>query len=172
MRFAALPVGAAIAVAKPLCSNIFISLIRNLTPDLVRIPVFIVVIASFVTITCMVFEAFVPALYESLGIFLPLIVVNCIILGRAEVFASKNGVLMSISDAFGISAGFMVAVTLIAFIRQILGTGKLVVYGIEFFKLPGFADNPMAIFIMPAGAFLVIGLLLAFFRWTGVVKND
>lgn len=155
-----------------LCSNIIISLLRNLTPDVVRIPVFIVVIAAFVTITCMVFEAFVPALYDSLGIFLPLIVVNCIILGRAEVFASKNGVLLSISDALGIGAGFTVAVSMVAFIRQILGTGQLIVYGINFFKLPGYADSPMAIFIMPAGAFLVIGLLLALFRWTGVVKND
>jgi len=155
-----------------LCSNVIISLIRNFTPDVVRIPMFIVVIAAFVTITCMVFEAYVPALYESLGIFLPLIVVNCIILGRAEVFASKNKIIYSISDALGIGSGFTASVTLIALIRQILGTGQLVVYGVTFFQLPVLSETPIAIFILPAGAFLVIGLLLAALRWMGIVKND
>jgi electron transport complex protein RnfE len=154
------------------CANIFVSLIRNFTPDMVRIPVFIVVIAAFVTILCLVFEAYVPALYESLGIYLPLIVVNCIILGRAEVFASKNGALLSIADAIGIGAGFTVAVNLIALVRQMLGTGELAIFGFSLFKIPVLSESPMSIFIMPAGAFLVIGLLLALFRHLGVIDNE
>lgn len=152
-------------------SNIIISLIRKIVPNIVRIPVFIVVIATFVTIIGLVFEAYVPALYDSLGIYLPLIVVNCIILGRAEAFASRNRVIYSIADALGASVGFMLALVIIALFRQILGTGGLTVFGVELFTLPVLGENPMLFFILPPGAFLVIGLLLALFRQLGVLKE-
>ncbi|UCD08969.1 MAG: electron transport complex subunit E [Dehalococcoidales bacterium] len=152
-------------------SNIIISLIRNFVPDIVRIPVFIVIIATFVTIIGLLFEAYVPTLYDSLGIYLPLIVVNCIILGRAEAFASRNRILYSIADAIGASIGFMLALVMIAFFRQILGTGGLSVFGVELFTLPVLGEHPMLFFILPPGAFLVIGLLLALFRQLGVLKD-
>ena len=151
-------------------SNIIVSLIRKFVPDMVRIPVYIVIIATFVTIIGLLFEAYVPTLYDSLGIYLPLIVVNCIILGRAEAFASRNRVLYSIADAVGASIGFMLALVLIALFRQILGTGDLSVFGVEIFTLPVLGDHPMLFFILPPGAFLVIGLLLALFRQLGVLK--
>ncbi|MBC7333792.1 MAG: electron transport complex subunit E [Actinobacteria bacterium] len=153
-------------------SNIIIALIRNATPNLVRIPVFIVVIATFVTILTLSFEAYLPPLYESLGIYLPLIVVNCIILGRAEVFASKNPVLLSIADALGIGLGFTLALFIISFIRELFGTGTLSIFGRELLKLPVLSEHPLTIFILPSGAFLVIGFLLALFRWTGVIKGE
>lgn len=153
-------------------SNIIISLIRNVTPPMVRIPVFIVVIASFVTVLSLLFEAYIPPLYESLGIYLPLIVVNCIILGRAEAFASKSSVLYSTADALGIGVGFTISLIIVSFFRQVLGTGELSVFGLSLFKIPYFSDSPMSIFIMPAGAFLVLGLLLALFRMLGVLKSE
>lgn len=152
-------------------SNIIISLIRNIVPNMVRIPVFIVIIATFVTIIGLLFEAYIPTLYDSLGIYLPLIVVNCIILGRAEAFASTNRILYSIADAFGASIGFMLALVLIALFRQILGTGGLSVFGVELFTLPVLGEHPMLFFVLPPGAFLVIGLLLALFRRLGVLKE-
>ncbi|MFC2070010.1 electron transport complex subunit RsxE [Chloroflexota bacterium] len=152
-------------------SNIIVASIRKFVPNMVRIPVFIVIIATFVTIVGLVFEAYVPALYDSLGIYLPLIVVNCIILGRAEAFASKNRVLYSIADALGASIGFMLALVIISLFRQILGTGELSVFGMDLFTLPVLGDHPMLFFILPPGAFLVIGLLLALFRQTGVIKE-
>ena len=155
-----------------LCSNIIISSMRKIIPDMVRIPVFIVIIATFVTILSLVFQAYLPPLYESLGIYLALIVVNCIILGRAEVFASKNSVLLSILDALGIGIGFTMALVIISFIREILGTGSLSIFGKVLFKLPVLHESPMAFFILPPGAFLVIGLVLALFRWLGVIKNE
>ncbi len=151
-------------------SNIIISLIRNAVPDMVRIPIFIVIIATFVTIIGLLFEAYVPTLYDSLGIYLPLIVVNCIILGRAEAFASRNRVLYSIADALGAGIGFMLALIVISLFRQLLGTGGLSIFGVELFTLPVLGSNPMLFFILPAGAFLVIGLLLALFRQLGVLK--
>ncbi|HHT78500.1 MAG TPA: electron transport complex subunit E [Actinobacteria bacterium] len=153
-------------------SNIIISLLRKVTPDLVRIPVFIVVIATFVTILSLVFEAYLPPLYESLGIYLPLIVVNCIILGRAEVFASKNSVILSIADAFGVGFGFTIALIIISFFRELLGTGGLEIFGKQLFSIPVLAESPMSIFIMPPGAFIVLGLLIALFRMIGVLKNE
>jgi electron transport complex protein RnfE len=155
-----------------LCSNIIISSIRKATPDLVRIPVFIVVIATFVTILSLVFEAYFPPLHQSLGIYLSLIVVNCIILGRAEVFASKNPVVLSIADGLGIGIGFAIALFMISFTRELLGTGGLEIFGRELFKLPGLSVHPLAFFVSPPGAFLVIGSLLALFRWIGVIKNE
>lgn len=153
-------------------SNILISLVHNYVPDKVRIPVFIVIIATLVSIVDLMMQGFVPALSKSLGIYIPLIVVNCIILGRAEAFASKNGVLDSIADALGIGTGFGLAILLISFIRQLLGTGKLDLFGHQLFSIPGLSDNPVSILMLPMGAFLVIGTLLALFKWMGVIKRD
>ena len=152
-------------------SNIIVSLIRNYTPERVRIPVFIVIIATLVTIVDLTMQAFLPSLSKSLGIFIPLIVVNCIILGRAEAFASKNKTPNAIMDALGMGIGFGIAITIISFLRQILGTGSLAVFGKELFQLPGLSENPMPIFILPMGAFLVISLLLATLRYSGVIKS-
>ena len=153
-------------------SNIIISLIRKITPQLVRIPVYIVVIATFVTILSLVFEAYLPPLYESLGIYLALIVVNCIILGRAEAFASKNTIMLSIADAIGIGIGFTISMLIVSFFREVLGTGKLTIFGRTLFSIPVLSESPLTFFIMPPGAFLVLGLLLALFRWIGVLKNE
>ncbi len=153
-------------------SNIIISLIRRITPEVVRIPVFIVIIATFVTVLSLLFEAFIPPLYESLGIYLSLIVVNCIILGRAEAFASKNPVFSSIADALGIGLGFTLALLMVAFFREILGTGGLSVFGTTLFSIPVLSENPLTFFILPPGAFLVLGLLLALFRWLGILKSE
>jgi len=131
-----------------------------------------VIIATFVTIISLVFQAYVPELYKSLGIYLPLIVVNCIILGRAEAFASSNNVSLSIADALGMGLGFSLALCIIATIREILGSGKLVLFSKTLFTIPGFSEQPITIFLLPAGAFLVIGLLLALFRKMGLIKND
>jgi len=155
-----------------LVSNIIISLLRNYVPDRVRIPVFIVIIASLVTIVDLMLQGFVPALSKSLGMYIPLIVVNCIILGRAEAFASKNGVSDSIADALGMSVGFGLAIFVISFIRQLLGTGELDFFGRSLFTIPGLSDNPVSIFMLPMGAFFVIGTLLALFRWMGVSKGE
>lgn len=153
-------------------SNLIISLIRKWVPDIVRIPVFIVIIATFVTVIDLSMQAFVPPLAESLGIYVPLIVVNCIILGRAEAFASKNTTSQSLADAVGIGIGFTGAIVLVSFIRQLLGTGQLDVFGEALFSVPGLVDNPMAIFVLPMGAFMVIGLLLALFRYLGVMESE
>ena len=155
-----------------LCSNIVVSSIRKYVPAIMRIPVFIVIIATFVTIVNLVFQAFLPSLHESLGIYLPLVVVNCIILGRAEAFASRNPISASIADALGIGVGFALAIIIIALIREILGTGSLALGDSTFFTLPVLGEHPIAILALPAGAFLVIGLLLALFRRLGVAKND
>lgn len=155
-----------------LCSNVIISAIRKATPPLVRIPVFIVVIATFVTILSLVFEAYLPPLHQSLGIYLPLIVVNCIILGRAEAFASKNTVALSIADGVGIGLGFTLALIIISVLREIMGTGGLEIFGIELFRIPGLSSHPFTFFISPSGAFLVIGVVLALFKWIGVVKGE
>ena len=136
-------------------SNIVISALRKVIPDKVRIPAFIVVICMFVTIIQLVMQAYLPSLYESLGIFLPLIVVNCIILGRAEAFASKNPVVASAFDGLGMGCGFTLALTLIGCIRELLGNGS--VFGIN---LLGASYQPMLLMILPAGGFLVFGSLL------------
>lgn len=138
-----------------ICSNMAISLLKNLIPDMVRIPSFIVVIATFVTVVQMCMEAFVPALYASLGLFIPLIVVNCIVLGRAEAFAAKNGVLPSLLDGAGMGLGFTFALTLLGGIRELLGTGKL-------FNLTLFSETyGSLIFVLAPGAFIVLGYLVA-----------
>ncbi len=155
-----------------LCANIIVSLIRKFIPARVRIPVFIVIIASLVTIVDLTMQAFLPDLSASLGIYIPLIVVNCIILGRAEAFASKHALSDSIADAVGMVIGFGIAIMMISFFRQLLGTGELSVAGERLFEIPGLSDNSMAIFILPMGAFLVLGVLLAAFRYMGVIANE
>ena len=143
-------------------SNIIISLIRNFIPERIRIPCYIVVIATFVTITELVMKAYSPALNRALGIYVPLIVVNCIVLGRAEAYASKATVINSLFDGIGMGVGFILALLLISGIRELLGAGKI--FGYTLFK--GF--QPAYVLIMPSGALLVIGLLLGFFN---ILKN-
>ncbi|MCI0497976.1 MAG: electron transport complex subunit RsxE [Thermoplasmata archaeon] len=153
-------------------SNIIIASVRKWVPDIVRIPIFIVIIATFVTIIDLSMQAFVPPLSRALGIYVPLITVNCIILGRAEAYASKNSVKGSLYDAIGIGFGFLAAILLVSTIRQTLGTGMIEVFGARIAEVPGLVDYPMAIFILPMGAFLVISLLLATFRYLGVMKCE
>jgi electron transport complex protein RnfE len=143
-------------------SNVIISLIKNIIPDKIRIPCYIVVIATFVTIAEMMMKAYAPLLDRALGIYVPLIVVNCIVLGRAEAFACKNSVSRSFFDALGMGVGFTLALVLISAIREYFGSGKIL--GMTLIK--GF--EPAFIFIMPSGALLVIGLLLGFFN---LLKN-
>ncbi|MBK5195976.1 MAG: electron transport complex subunit E [Proteiniphilum sp.] len=139
-------------------SNAVISLLKNLIPDMVRIPAFIVVIATFVTIIEMMMNAYVPALADSLGIFIPLIVVNCIVLGRAESFASKNSVLSSIFDGVGIGLGFTLALTLLGASRELLGTGKI-------FSMTLYPEQyGSLLFVLAPGAFIVLGYLIGIFN--------
>lgn len=138
-----------------ICSNFIISLIKNLVPDMVRIPSFVVVIASLVTVLQMLIEAYAPSINESLGLFIPLIVVNCIILGRAEAFAAKNGAVESIFDGIGIGLGFTFALTLLGGVRELLGTGKI-------FSFTVFPENYGAlVFVLAPGAFIALGYLIA-----------
>jgi electron transport complex protein RnfE len=137
-------------------SNLVISAIKSFIPEQVRIPSYIVVIASLVTVIEMLMEAFVPDIYAALGIFIPLIVVNCIILGRAEAFASKHGLWASLQDAVGMGIGFTLALTIIATFRELLGTGKLL--GIP---VLGSGYQPILILILPAGAFITMGFVFA-----------
>lgn len=138
-----------------ICSNVVISAIKNLVPDMVRIPIFVVVIAAFVTILQMVMQAYVPGLYATLGLFIPLIVVNCILLGRAEAFACKNGPVASFFDGLGIGLGFTVALTLLGSVREFLGTGK--VFGLAIVP----ESYGMLIFVLAPGAFIALGYLIA-----------
>ena len=138
-----------------ICSNMVISALKNVIPDMVRIPGYIVVIATFVTVVQMCMEAFIPAFYDSLGLFIPLIVVNCIVLGRAEAFAAKNGVVASAFDGIGIGLGFTIALTLLGAIRELLGTGKL-------FNLTIMPEQfGSLIFVLAPGAFIALGFLIA-----------
>jgi electron transport complex protein RnfE len=143
-----------------LCSNALISLLKGIVPSKVRIPVFIVIIATFVTITDPSMSAYVPDLHKNLGLFIPLIVVNCIILGRAEAFASKNGLVPSLLDGLGMGIGFTLALSLIGSIREILGAGTLM--GASLF---GSAYQPFLMFVLPAGAFLTLGLTMGVMNW-------
>lgn len=138
-----------------ICSNAAISAIKKLVPDEVRIPAYIVIIASFVTILQMSMQAYMPELYKSLGLFIPLIVVNCIVLGRAEAFASKNGVVASACDGIGIGLGFTLALTLLGTCRELLGTGRA-------FSLALFPEHYGALlFVLAPGAFIALGYLIA-----------
>ncbi|MDE6467553.1 MAG: electron transport complex subunit E [Muribaculaceae bacterium] len=139
-------------------SNAAISAIKGIVPDKVRIPAFIVVIASFVTVLQLVMQAWFPALYSALGIFIPLIVVNCILLGRAEAFASRNSVWLSVCDGLGTGLGFTCALTVIGAVREILGTGA--VFGLQLYS----PDFGALIFVLAPGAFIVLGFLIALFN--------
>ena len=141
------------------CSNIAISLLRKFIPDQVRIPAFIVVIATFVTMVQLLMQAFLPSLYDSLGIFIPLIVVNCIILARAEAFASKNPPLASAFDGLGMGCGFTLALTLIGTIRELIGSGS--VFG---HSILGASYEPMLLIVLASGGFLTFGILLGIFN--------
>ena len=143
-----------------ICSNVLISLIRKGVPGKIRIPIYIVVIAAFVTIVDLSMAGFVPALHRSLGIFVPLIVVNCIILGRAEAFAGKNNPWASFLDGLGMGTGFTMGLALIGTIREILGNGSFLGYPVL-----GTSYEPVLVMILPPGAFLTIGLLMGFFNW-------
>ena len=138
-----------------ICSNIVISAIKNLIPDMVRIPSYIVVIAPFVTLLQMVMQAFVPDLYATLGLFIPLIVVNCVVLGRAEAFAAKNNPLASLFDGIGMGLGFTLGLTLLGAMRELLGTGKI--FGLTLFG----EEYGMLLFVLAPGAFIALGYLIA-----------
>lgn len=145
------------AAAVLVCSNVVISLLRKIIPDSVRIPCYIVVIAGFVTVVQMFIQAYLPDIYELLGIYLPLITVNCIILGRAEMFAGKNSVGKSAADGLGMGIGFALALLSIATVREVLGNGTFAGIGIPFLK-----DNPIGVFAKAPGGFMVYGFMIAF----------
>lgn len=148
-----------------ICSNIVISLLKNLIPDKVHIPIYIVIIATFVTVVQMCMEAYMPDIYATLGLFIPLIVVNCIVLGRAEAFAAKNNALASLMDGIGIGLGFTIALTLLGSIREFLGTGKIFQGNLIGLELNGFIVFPeqygMLLFVLAPGAFIALGYLIA-----------
>ena len=134
-------------------SNLVVSLIKSLIPDKVRIPAFIVIIATFVTVVELVMKGYVPALFDALGLFIPLIVVNCVVLGRAEAFASKNTVWSSLVDGMGMGLGFTMALTVLGAVREILGSGA-------FFGMKMISGDAMLLFILPPGAFIALGYLI------------
>lgn len=148
-----------------ICSNIVIAALKNVIPDKVRIPAFIVVIASFVTIVQLVMEAYVPALYASLGLFIPLIVVNCLILARAEAFANKNTIINSMFDGIGMGLGFTFALTILGGVREMLGSGSLFDY-----KFIGDNDG-ILIFVLAPGAFITLGYIIALINRLSKKKN-
>jgi len=144
-------------------ANLFVSLLRKQIPSTVRLPIFIIIIATFVSIVDMIMEAYSPSMYAALGVFIPLIVVNCIIIGRAEAYANRNGPFYSVIDALGISTGFLLVLMLIGGIREILGSGQIVTFGHTVITLP---INPSVTnMILPPGAFLTIGILMAIINY-------
>ncbi|MBI5416731.1 electron transport complex subunit RsxE [Candidatus Poribacteria bacterium] len=145
-------------------SNFLIALLRNFIPNKIRIPAFIIIISGFVIIVELLMHAYTQKIYVAMGIFIPLIVVNCILLGRAEAFASKNPVLDSIFDGLGMGVGYTLSITLISFVREIIGANQLFGYPI----IKGY--EPISIFLLPPGGFFTLGLLLAFFNWRSL-KN-
>ncbi len=150
-------------------SNVIISLFRHWIPSQVRIPFFIVVIASFVTIVELFMHGYAPELHERLGIYLPLIVVNCIILGRVETFASKKPVFDSFLDAIGMSIGFTLGIVGIAACREVLSTGKIDIFGYTI--VPTFTQSPSVMMILPPGAFLTIGIIMALINYRSIRKE-
>lgn len=156
------------------CSNMLVSLLHNIIPDKVRIPCYVLIIATFVTIVEMVLKKFIPALYSALGIYLPLIVVNCIILARAEAFASTNKVGDSILDGLGMGLGFTLSLTVMGFIREFIGAGTIFAgsLGSVSFGLTLAPDYALSIFVMPAGGFLVFGLMMALINYLSDKKEE
>jgi electron transport complex protein RnfE len=142
-----------------LCSNFAISVLRKFIPDKIRIPAFIVIVATFVSVVKMLMNAYAIDLYNELGLFIPLIVVNCLILGRAEAYASKNGPISSLADGLGMGLGFALSLTILGSVREIFGAGKI--FGLALF---GQAYQPAIIMILPPGAFLALGLLIALYN--------
>jgi electron transport complex protein RnfE len=143
-----------------IASNLLVSLLRKHTPSSIRIPIFIVIIAGFVTLIDLLMHAYQPGLYKNLGVFVPLIVVNCIILGRAEAFAYTNGLLRSAADGLGMGLGFTLVIVILGAFREIVGNGTLTLFNTELFNL-GAGFSPALVFIMPPGGFLAIGFLMA-----------
>ncbi len=156
-------------------SNIFVSLLKDFIPERVRIPSYIVIIASFVTIVDLVMQGYAPSLSKSLGVFVQLIVVNCIILGRAEAFASKNSLKDAVLDALGMGIGFTLGLGLIALIREVLGAGTITLFAIGGFdgviRLPGLSESPARVMALAPGALLVIGYLKGLFNWMEARKG-
>lgn len=150
-------------------SNLFISLLRNYIPDKIRIPAYIVIIASFVTVVDLVMQAYTPALHKNMGVYIQLIVVNCIILGRAEAFASKKPLAESVLDALGMGLGFTLGLLLISVIREVLGAGTITLVPVGDFdgviRIPGLASQPVRVMGLAAGALLLMGYLKALFNW-------
>lgn len=163
----ALGMGVAVIVVATL-SNLVVSLLRNFIPDEVRIPCYIVVIASFVTMVDMVMKAYTPELYGQLGIFIPLIVVNCLILARAEGFANKNKILPSIVDGFANGVGYTMTIVILAFVRELLGAGAI--FGHEL--LSGEGIKPIGIIAQAPGSFIVLGIILAVFNYVASKKEE
>ncbi|MBO4886202.1 MAG: electron transport complex subunit E [Clostridia bacterium] len=155
------------SMAVLILSNLVISLLRKVIPDQVRLPAYIVVVASLVTVTELLMEAYFPALYEALGIYIPLIVVNCIILGRAEAYANKHAPLLSVMDGLGMGLGFTLALTLVSIIREFVGNGTF--FGMQ--VLPESVE-PIAIFVQPPGAFLVLALIIAVMNAVGIKSRQ
>lgn len=153
-----------------ICSNIMVSALRKQIPASVRLPIFILIIATFVSIVEMVMEAYTPALFTALGVFIPLIVVNCIIIGRAEAYANRNGVFDSLIDALGVSTGFLLVLMLIGGIREMFGTGQIEVFGHLLFTVP--VMNPATYMILSPGAFLTIGILMAIVNYRRARKLE
>ena len=156
-------------------SNIFISLLKDFIPDKVRIPAYVVIIASFVTMVEMTMQAFMPPLYKNLGVYVPLIVVNCIILGRAEAFAKFNGVGRSVLDALGMGIGFALSILLISLIREVFGAGTITIFPIGNFdgviRIPGLSSSPARVIGVASGALLLMGYLKGFFNWLSLRKK-
>ena len=150
-------------------SAAIISALRNSIPRNVRIPSFIVIISTFTTVIDLLIHGFLPRFHEILGIFIPLIVVNCVVMGRVEAFASKNPVRESVLDAAGMGVGFSLAIVVVSAIRELLGTGAIVVFGRE--VIPALTGSPAGLMILPPGAFLTIGILIAVFRKRGLLKE-
>ncbi len=158
-------------------SNIMVSLLKDFIPEEVHIPAYIVIIASFVTIVDLLMQAYAPGLSRSLGVFVQLIVVNCMILGRAEAFASRNNLKDSILDALGMGTGFFIGLTLIALVREVLGAGTITLFPVGdwqgVYTIPGLSQSPAMIMILSAGALFVMGYLTAFFKWlNGVLYKE
>jgi electron transport complex protein RnfE len=153
------------------CSNILVSVMRKEIPDSVRIPIELIVIATFVSIVDMLMEAFTPGIYASLGVYIPLIVVNCIVIGRAEAYALKNGVFYSMIDGLGVGMGFLIMLMLIGGIREILGTGGIKLFGVQLIDLVStFGYNPIGVMILSPGAFLTIAVLMAAVNYQRILK--
>ncbi|WP_406658192.1 Rnf electron transport complex subunit RnfE [Methanolobus sp. ZRKC2] len=150
-------------------ANIFVSALRKQIPSAVRLPIFIIIIATFVSIVDMLMEAYFPPMYAALGVFIPLIVVNCVIIGRAEAYANKNNVFYSFIDALGISTGFLLVLMLIGGIRELLGTGQIVTFGYTLVSLP--ANPDVTTMILPPGAFLTIGAIMAVVNYQRAKKR-